>query len=154
MLLFVNVCPCHFGFGAILGVMEKNAAIVMARVLQRRALQRAGATVRTLGLDGVGVDGGVGAAGGPPRLQDVLADPAGDAGQLGGLQDEGLAVLGQQLGSALVAGERRHALHLLPRHVTARPRLLCDGGGKKKIRHQGKKKSLALCSTQQKGDDR
>lgn len=86
----------------------------------------AGATVMvlTLCLDGVGVDGGVGPAGGPPRLQDVLADTAGDAGQLGGLQDEGLAVLGQQLGSTLVAGEWRHALHLLPGHVTARPRFL------------------------------
>lgn len=78
----------------------------------------------TLSLDGVGVDGGVGPAGRPSRLQNVLADAAGDAGQLGGLQDEGLSVLGQQLGSALVAGERRHALHLLPRHVTAWTRLL------------------------------
>lgn len=80
--------------------------------------------VRTLSLDGVGVDRGVGPTGGSPRLQDVLTNAAGDAGQLGGLQDEGLAVLGQQLGSALVAGERRHALHLLPGHVTARPRFL------------------------------
>lgn len=84
----------------------------------------AAARVRTLGLDGVGIDGGVGPAGSSPRLQDVLADAAGDAGQLGGLQDEGLAVLGQQLGSALVAGEWRHTLHLLPGHVTSRPRFL------------------------------
>jgi len=81
----------------------------------------------TLGLDGVGVDGGVGAARGPARLQDVLADTAGDARQLGGLQDEGLAVLRQQLGAPLVARERRQALGLLPRHVTPRAsRLLQD----------------------------
>lgn len=62
--------------------------------------------VHTLCLDSVGVDGGVGPSGGTARLQDVLTHPPGHAGQLGGLQDECLAVLGQQLGSPLVAGER------------------------------------------------
>lgn len=58
------------------------------------------------------------------RLQDVLAHAPSDAGQLSGLQDERLPVLGQQLGSTLVTGERRHALDLLACHVTAGARLL------------------------------
>lgn len=62
--------------------------------------------IHTLGLDSVGVDGGVGSACGAAGLEDVLTHPPCDAGQLGGLQDEGLPVLGQQLGSALVASER------------------------------------------------
>lgn len=82
------------------------------------------ACLRTLGLDSVGVDGGVGSSCGSARLQDVLAHPASDTGQLGGLQDERLAVLGEQFGSALIAGERRQALRLLAGHVTSRTRLL------------------------------
>ena len=79
----------------------------------------------TLCLDGVGVDGGIGAPRSTARLQDVHADPACDARQLGGLQDEGLPVLGQQLGAALVTRERRQALGLLARHVaTGASRLL------------------------------
>lgn len=73
----------------------------------------------TLSLDSVGIDGGVGPSCSAARLQDVLTHTPSDAGQLGGLQNERLAVLGQQLGSTLVAGERRHALDLLARHVTA-----------------------------------
>ncbi len=61
--------------------------------------------MRTLSLDGIGVDGGVGPSCSAARLQDVLTHPPSDTGQLGGLQDEGLAVLGQQLGSPLVTGE-------------------------------------------------
>lgn len=75
--------------------------------------------VHTLSLDSVGIDGGIGTSCSAARLQDVFAHPPCDAGQLGGLQYERLAVLGQQLGSALIAGERRHALNLLTRHVTA-----------------------------------
>lgn len=61
--------------------------------------------VHTLSLDGIGVDGGIGTSRSTARLQDVLTHPPSNTGQLGGLQDESLAVLGQQLGSALVAGE-------------------------------------------------
>lgn len=74
----------------------------------------------TLSLDGVGIDRGVGPSCSTARLQDVFTHPPSDAGQLGGLQDECLAVLGQQLGSTLVAGEWRHTLDLLACHVTAR----------------------------------
>lgn len=62
--------------------------------------------VHTLSFDGIGVDGSVGAPCCTARLQNVLTHPASDAGQLGGLQDERLAVLGQQFGSTLVASER------------------------------------------------
>lgn len=73
----------------------------------------------TLSLDGVGVDGSVGPSCSTAWLQDVFTHPPCDAGQLGGLQDERLAVLGQQLGSTLVAGKWRHTLNLLACHVTA-----------------------------------
>lgn len=62
--------------------------------------------VHTLSLYSVGIDGSVGPSCSAARLQDVLTHPSSNAGQLGGLQDERLAVLGQQLGSTLVAGER------------------------------------------------
>lgn len=75
--------------------------------------------VRTLSLDSVSVDGGIGPSCSTARLQDVLTHPPSDTGQLGGLQDERLAVLGQQLGSTLIAGKWRHALNLLACHVTA-----------------------------------
>lgn len=75
--------------------------------------------VHTLSLDSIGVDGGVGSSRRATRLQDVLTHPPSNAGQLGGLQYECLAVLGEQLGSTLIAGEWRHALNLLARHVPA-----------------------------------
>lgn len=68
--------------------------------------ERGGECAHTLSLDSVGVDGGVGASSSTSRLQNVFAHPPSNAGELGGLQDECLAVLGQQLGSTLVAGER------------------------------------------------
>lgn len=75
--------------------------------------------VHTLSLYGVGIDGGVGPSCSAARLQDVLTHPPSDASQLGGLQNESLPVLGQQLGSTLIAGEWRHALDLLACHMTA-----------------------------------
>ena len=81
----------------------------------------------TLGLDGVCIDGGVGAACRAAGLQDVSADAAGNTRQLGGLQDECLPVLGQQLGAPPARRERGQALHLLAGHVTARSGLLRRG---------------------------
>lgn len=78
----------------------------------------------TLSLDGVGVDGCIGAARGTARLQHVAAQAAGQARQPRGLQQEGLAVLGQQLGPAGAGGVRREALRLGAREVTPRVRLL------------------------------
>lgn len=84
--------------------------------------------VRTLSLYRVGIDGGVRASGGTVRLQDIFAHPPCDAGQLCGLQDKGLAVLGQQLGSTLIAGKWGQALNFLAGHVTAGARILDKKG--------------------------
>lgn len=91
-----------------------------------RHARRAG--VRTLSLYCVGIDGGVRASGGAVGLQDILAHPPRDARQLCGLQDKRLAVLGQQLGSTLIAGKGRQALDFLAGHVTAGARVLDKKG--------------------------
>lgn len=62
------------------------------------------------------------------RLQNIFAYPPRNAGQLCGLQDERLAVLGQELGAPLVAGEWGQALNFLAGHVTTRARILDKKG--------------------------
>lgn len=84
--------------------------------------------VRTLSLYCVGVDGGVRASRGAVWLQNVFTHPPRNAGQLCGLQDKRLTVLGQQLGSTLVAGKWGQALNFLAGHVTSRARILDEKG--------------------------
>lgn len=84
--------------------------------------------VHTLSLYCVGIDGGVRASCGTVRLQDIFAHPPCDAGQLCGLQDKRLAVLGQQLGSTLISGKWGQALNFLAGHVTTRPQILDKKG--------------------------